>query len=72
MLNGRFLFLFLYLLNIQGRRGLSLSKAVGSAKAVGFDKLNQLRRDLLRCYLFLLQEFYLSILMVSVEKIALK
>jgi hypothetical protein len=28
----------MYLLNIQGRRGLSLSKAVGSAKAVGFDR----------------------------------
>ncbi len=27
-----------YLLNIQERRGLSLSKAVGSAKAVGFDR----------------------------------
>jgi hypothetical protein len=34
-----------YLLNIQGRRGLSLSQAVG------FDRLNQLRRDLLRWYL---------------------
>jgi len=32
------------------KRGLSLSKAVGSAKAVGFDRLNQLHRELLRRY----------------------